>query len=47
MEAHDGDGDHGVAQSARAGHDGDGEQNVREGHQDIREPHDDRLGQPE
>ena len=43
-EAHDGDGDHGVAEpGAQPGHDGDGEEDEGEGHQDIGEPHDEGL----
>ena len=43
-EAHDGDGDHGVAQAgAEPGHDGDGEEDEGKGHEDVGEPHDERL----
>ena len=44
-EAHDGDGDHRIAETrTQPRHDGDGQQDVREGHQDVGQPHDDRLG---
>ncbi len=39
------DGNHRVAQArTQARYDGEDQQDIREGHQDIGEPHDDRLG---